>query len=114
MRALNNSQPVRRCEHVSAKGKVCYRPVMHGRSLCYIHLDDPALQDEYCKTNLELPAIGDLPSIRLAENQVLSAVSAGDIHPSHASVYMYGFQIARQNAKQLPNAGNGKTEKRAE
>jgi hypothetical protein len=101
MKALNNSQPVRRCKHISAKGSVCHRLAMRSSSLCSVHLDDPDLSNDDCKTDFQLPAIEDPASIQVAENQVLSAVCAGEITPSHASLYMYGLQIARQNAKAL-------------
>lgn len=114
MKALNNGQPVRRCKHVNAKGDVCCRPAMHGSSLCYVHLDDIDLQDDYCKTILELPAIKALASIQVAENLVLNALSAGDITPRHASLFLYGLQIARQTAKQLQSVGKSRAEKRAE
>lgn len=114
MKALNNRQLVRRCKHVSAKGNVCHRPAMRSSSHCHIHLNDPALQDDYCKTNLELPAIEGPASIQVAENRVLAALSAGDITRRRAFVYIYALQIARQNVKQLQRGGNRKAEKRAD
>jgi hypothetical protein len=116
MKALNNSRPVRRCKYINAKGNVCHRPAMRGSSNCYVHLEDPALQlrnDDY-KTDFELPAIEDSASIQIAVNRVLTAPSAGEIRRRHAALYLYGLQIARQNAKQRRSAGNGKAEKRAE
>lgn len=113
MKALNIGQPVPRCNHISAKRNVCYRPVARGRNLCHVHL---ALEpkDDDLNANLELPAIKDLASIRAGESKVLTALSVGDITRRRASLYLYAFQLARQSARQLERAKKRETEKRAE
>lgn len=116
MKALNNSQPVRRCTHINAKGDVCHRPAVRDNNHCYIHFEDPALQpgNGDCETDFEPPAIENPALIQVAIDKLLTARKEGKITRRRASLYIYALQIARQNTKQLQRAGNRKAQKGAD
>lgn len=115
MKALNNIRPVRRCNHVGARGDVCHRPALHGNSVCYIHFEDLSFQLGYFKMDLDLPVLDNLASIRAAEKRVLAALSAGDITSCHGALCLYALQIARQSTKPLQKVEKKrKAEKRAD
>ncbi len=116
MQALNNSQPVQRCKHISATGDLCYWPALRGRSRCYIHIGDiaPSSGTAPARVLLELPAIENPALIQAAIGQVLAARSEGKITPRRASLYIHALQIARQTVKQLRSIKNQEVEKRAE
>jgi hypothetical protein len=114
MKALNNSQPVQRCNHVNAEGTICYRPATRGRSLCYVHRDVLQLTSHFFEADLELPVIETPGSVQIAAGQVLAALSAGDITRRRAALCLYALRLAGQSTKRLKSAGSGRIEKRAE
>src|SRR6185437_4179345 len=116
MKALHNSQPVRRCKHINAKGDVCHRPAMRENNHCYIHFEGSALQpgNGDCETDFEIPAIENPALIQVAIDKLLTARKVGKITRRRASLYIYALQIARQNIKQLQRARNRKAQKGAD
>jgi hypothetical protein len=82
-------------------GRKCHSIALRGKPYCYFHirLHRPAKAPRpSVRETFKLPELKDRSAIQMAVAQVFNALGSSKMDSRHAGLFLYGLQIASQNA----------------
>ena len=94
------------CHHIKENGRRCGSPAVDDRDYCYFHLNIRGRRLKMARARargehwrLELPPLEDLYSVQVGLQQVLDAMSCGQIDRGMGYGMLYGLQQAATNLR---------------
>ena len=97
--SVQNSQPIRYCQHVKVDGTFCQAPPLNGRPYCRFHIETLGRRMAMARArarrqpyHLVLPIIDDLNSVHVARQQVMDAMASGQLDPKVGGRLLFGLQ----------------------
>jgi hypothetical protein len=89
---------VRICQHVKVDGTLCQVPPLNGRHYCHFHLESLGRRVRMARArarrepyHLVLPILEDLNAVQVARQQVMDALTSGQLDAKSAGVLLYGL-----------------------
>jgi hypothetical protein len=90
---------VRICQHVKVDGTLCQVPPLNGRHYCHFHLETLGRRLRMARArarrepyHLVLPILEDLNAVQVARQQIMDALTSGQIEPKVAGLLLYSLQ----------------------